>query len=74
MAGEHEKQVNDLGMLNLMYGKELRIEEIVYDSGLRLLRLRLKEGKRFTTIELDADNAAKWADIIGPWGRENATD
>jgi hypothetical protein len=71
MAGEFEEEVNELGKLDLLFGKELKIEEIVYDNGLRMLRLRLREGKRFTTIELDADNAGKWADIIGAWAREN---
>jgi hypothetical protein len=72
MAGEYEDEVNDLGKLDLPYGKEVKVEEIVYEGGMKLLRLRLREGKRHTVIELDPDSAGKWADILGPWAKANA--
>ena len=72
MAGEFETEVNDLGKLELPYGKEVRVEEIVYESGMKLLRLRLREGKRHTVIEIDPASAGKWADILGPWAVANS--
>ena len=72
MAGEFEEQVNDLGKFELPYGKEARIEEIVFEGGMKLLRLRLREGKRHTVIELDATSARQWAGILGPWAETNS--
>jgi hypothetical protein len=67
MAGEFKDQVNDLGRIDLPYGKEVRLEEIIYESGMRLLRMRLREGKRHTVIEVDAASAAAWGEILSDW-------
>ncbi len=67
MVGEFEDEVNDLGIIELPYGKEVRCEEIVYEGGMRLLRMRLREGKRHTVIELDAGSAEAWGKTLGDW-------
>jgi hypothetical protein len=72
MAGEFEEEVNDLGKFDLPYGREVRIEEIVYEGGMKLLRLRFREGKRHTVIELDPASAGQWANILGPWAGANS--
>ena len=43
MAGEFEEAVNDLGKFDLPYGREVRMEEVVYEGGMKLLRLRLRK-------------------------------
>jgi hypothetical protein len=67
MAGEFEEEVNDLGIIDLPYGREVRMEEIVYESGMRLLRMRMREGKRHTIIDVDAESAAAWGKVLGDW-------
>jgi len=67
MAGEFEEEVNDLGTIDLPYGREVRMEEIVYESGMRLLRMRMREGKRHTIIDVDAESAAAWSKMLGDW-------
>jgi len=71
MAGEFEEEVNDLGKFDLPYGREVRMEEIVFEGGMKLLRLRFREGKRHTVIELDGPSAANWANVLGPWAEKN---
>ena len=72
MAGEFEEAVNDLGKFDLPYGREVRMEEVVYEGGMKLLRLRLREGNRHTVIELDPASAAEWAGVLGPWAKDNS--
>lgn len=67
MAGEFEDEVNDLGRIELPYGKEVRLAEIVYESGMRLVRMRLREGKRHTVIEVDPASAAAWGKTLSDW-------
>ena len=35
------------------YAKEIRLEELRFESGMRLLRTTIREGRRFTTLDLD---------------------
>ena len=48
------------------------MEEVVYEGGMKLLRLRLREGNRHTVIELDPASAAEWAGVLGPWAKDNS--
>jgi hypothetical protein len=36
------------------WGRELIVQALAYDSGMCLARLRIREGRRFTTLDLDA--------------------
>ena len=47
------------------YGREVELQQVLYESGMKLLRLRIREGKRFTIMDLDPDTAARWARIKG---------
>ena len=49
------------------YGREVELQEVLYESGMKLLRLRIREGKRFTIMDLDPDTAAHWARVMGDW-------
>lgn len=53
------------------YGREVELQEVLYESGMKLLRLRIREGKRFTIMDLDPDTAARWARIMGEWASRN---
>ncbi|GAB6041359.1 DUF6967 family protein [Endothiovibrio diazotrophicus] len=57
---------------NAPFNKEITISESTYDGGMPLLSVRIKEGKRFTTLELDADTATTWANAMLEWaGRQD---
>ncbi|MDE2578888.1 MAG: hypothetical protein KGL46_08800 [Hyphomicrobiales bacterium] len=43
------------------YGREIRMEDIAHESGMKLLRITIREGRRFTILDLDATTAATWA-------------
>lgn len=51
------EQVRDLATFQLPYMRKAELREAEYESGMRMLRLVLREGKRITQVELDADTA-----------------
>lgn len=51
------------------YGRRVRLDEVVYPSGMKLLRVTIQEGARYTILELDAATATLWADEMARWAR-----
>ncbi len=49
------------------YGREIRLTEVDFDSGMRLLRVTIREGGRYTILELDAPTAGRWAQSMAAW-------
>ena len=54
------------------YGRRVRLEEVDYESGMKLMRLTIREGGRFTILEIDAPTARAWGEAMASWasGRE----
>ena len=46
-------EMTEVGCCTAPWGRELVVQALAYDSGLRLARLRIREGGRFTTLDLD---------------------
>ncbi len=46
---------------------EVELLEVVEDAGVRLLRVRIREGKRFTIVDLDPATAAGLGGAIAAW-------
>ena len=49
------------------YGREVRLEDVAYPSGMSLLRLTIREGARYTVMEIDAATARAWAEEMRRW-------
>ncbi|MGB0748139.1 MAG: DUF6967 family protein [Magnetospiraceae bacterium] len=64
--------VTPLGEFDLPWNKQVKIENVEFEGGVRLLRLRFKEGKRFTIVDVDHGNAARIAEILNRWCDEEA--
>lgn len=51
--------------------QEIELQQIDFAAGgMPLLRLRIREHRRFTIFDIDPVTAAHWADIMGSWARE----
>lgn len=50
--------VTEIGRCTAPWGRELVVQSLAYDSGLLVARLRIREGRRFTTLDLDAAGAS----------------
>lgn len=63
-----DEKLTALAELALPWGTQLRVFELEYPSGLKMVRLRFRQGKhRFTDVDVDADNVAALAGLFGQW-------
>lgn len=51
------------------FNKHVELHEVVMDNGVRLLRLRIREGSRFTIMDLDPVTARRWGSQMAAWAR-----
>jgi hypothetical protein len=49
-------------------GQGIELQEIVYvEGGMALLRVRIREGKRFTVFDIDPATARRWGEAMERW-------
>lgn len=56
--------LRDIATLDLPYSRRAVIREVTFESGMKMTRLILREGKRITQIDLDAASARALADAL----------
>ena len=49
------------------YGREIRLDDVRFESGMRLLRVTVREGMRITVLDVDASTALAWAKTMTEW-------
>jgi hypothetical protein len=64
MQGETKER---LETLKAPYGREVRLDDVRFESGMRLLRVTVREGMRITALDLDAETALAWANTMAQW-------
>lgn len=51
-------------------GQQIDMQPIDFEAGgLPMLRVRIREGKRFTVFDIDPATAAAWGEALLGWGR-----
>lgn len=54
-------------------GQQIEMHEMRFEAGgLPMLRVRIREGKRFTVFDIDPGTAAAWGEALLAWGRPPA--
>ena len=49
-------------------GQQIELQQIDHsEGGMSLLRIRIREGKRFTIFDIDPATAAQWAAAMQQW-------
>lgn len=49
-------------------GQEIELQQIDHaENGMSLLRIRIREGKRFTIFDIDPGTAQQWASAMQNW-------
>ncbi len=64
-----DESITPLADIAAPWGKSVQVQEVAYEGGLALLRLRIREGKRFTMLDLDAATAAQLGELMAEWAR-----
>jgi hypothetical protein len=64
MPGETKER---LETLSAPYGREIRLDDVRFESGMRLLRMTIREGMRITVLDIDAPTALVLAKTMTEW-------
>ena len=62
-----EESVTLLDEFEAPYGRRVRLENVQHESGMRMLRVRIREGSRFTIMDLDERTARLWGAAMSSW-------
>ena len=54
--------------------QEIELQQIDHsEGGMSLLRVRIREGKRFTIFDIDPATAQQWAEAMQDWAKTQQT-
>jgi hypothetical protein len=54
-------------------GQDVELQQLEYEAGgIPLLRIRIRERKRFTIFEIDPGTAARWGQDMLDWARSQS--
>ncbi len=70
MSDPTEPVVTDIGRIEAPYRREIVLQDVVHESGMRLLRVRIREGRRFTILDIDDATANTWAEQMSAWAQK----
>jgi hypothetical protein len=62
-----ETTVTRLDKITAPYGKEVTLENVAYENGMRVLRVHIREGNRHTVMDIDENTASNWAAAMSDW-------
>ena len=65
------QSVTDIEKFEAPWNKHVTLQNVVYEGGMALVRLRIKEGNRFTDLELAPETAAAIGRALIAWASEN---
>jgi len=58
----------DIEEIMAPWNKHITVQDVAHEDGsMAFLRLRIKEGKRYTDLELDPVTAQRLADLMAVW-------
>jgi len=64
MSDERTRMVDEFAT---PFAKNIELLEVEIDGGVRFLRVRIREGSRFTILDLDPVTAKRWGEGMGVW-------
>jgi len=59
-----------LTRIDAPYGRKVALESVEHSADMRLLRIRIREGSRFTVLDIDKDTALLWSAAMTAWASE----
>jgi len=65
------EEIKELGEMELPYGKLMTFKDVTFDNGFKFMRIRIKEGKRFTDMDLDTETVKQLQVKFEQWLAEN---
>jgi len=64
-----EVNTTDLDEIILPYGHTVKLKEIEYENGMRILRATIRQERRFTVVDFDASRAKNLGAALMNWAK-----
>ena len=65
-----EEVVTTLSSIDAPYGRKIVLESVEHASDMRMLRIHIREGRRFTVLDIDKDTAIRWSTAMSAWASQ----
>ena len=65
-----DSKITQLDKFTAPYGREVMLENVDYENGMRVLRIHIREGNRFTVMDINGETASRWGDAMTAWAGE----
>jgi uncharacterized protein DUF6967 len=65
-----EEIVKVLTRIDAPYGRKVVLESVEHSADMHMLRIRIREGVRFTVLDIDKETALLWSAAMAAWARE----
>jgi hypothetical protein len=65
-----ESVITRLDEFSAPYGKQVKLENVAYENGMRVLRIHIREGNRFTVMDVDEKTASHWGRAMTDWAAQ----
>lgn len=69
-------EINELAKFSIpLGGQEVELQQIDHaENGMSMMRIRIREAKRFTIFDVDPVTAKAWAQTMLEWSESHMTD
>jgi len=61
-------RVTEIDEVEAPWGRNVRVQEVEFEGGAVMLRVRIREGRRFTDLEMTREVAARIGALLVSWG------
>ena len=68
-----DDEVEALAELTAPFGQRIKLEDVSTTDGVRLMRIRIQEGSRFTVFDIDPAIADAWGRSMTDWASSTGT-
>jgi len=62
-----DSTITELEKFTAPYGRDIKLENVDYENGMRVLRIHIREGNRFTVMDIDESTASNWGAAMLRW-------
>jgi hypothetical protein len=62
-----DQDLQSLEKFTTPFGAEVELLEVRFEGEVKMLRVRIRQGTRFTDLDLDPVTAKQWADRMTAW-------
>ena len=64
--------ITNLCTIEAPWNKTITVQNLSYEGNMSILRLRIREGRRFTDLELDVHSLRKLNTVLSDWLDSNS--